>query len=123
MEFKDRLHQLRTENRLTMQELGDKVGLGKEAIYKYEKGIVVNPKRELIARLAKVFNVSPSYLLCLSDDRYSVAEHFSQSEMNLIILFRKLNADGQDFVFEQINYALGKDFYVKKEEPKAVSLS
>ena len=120
MEFKDRLHQLRTENRMTLQELGEKVGLGKEAIYKYEKGIVVNPKRDLIAKLAKALNVSPSYLLCLSDDRYSTSENLSQSEKNLIILFRKLNEDGQDFVFEQINYALSKDFYVKKEEPKAV---
>ena len=121
MEFKDRLHALRIENHMTLQELGDKVGLGREAIYKYEKGIVVNPKRDLISKLAKVFNVSPSYLLCLSDSRYSASEGFSQTEMNLIVLFRKLNGDGQDFVFEQINYALNKSFYVKKEEPKEVS--
>ena len=120
MEFKDRLRALRIENRLTLQELGDKVGLGKEAIYKYEKGIVVNPKRDLIAKLAKLFNVSPCYLLCLSDDRYSATEGFTKNEMNLIILFRKLNADGQNFVFEQIDYALGKSFFVKKEESKAV---
>ena len=122
MEFKDRLHALRIENHLTLQELGEKVGLGKEAIYKYEKGLVVNPKRDLVAKLAKIFNVSPCYMLCLSDDRYSESDKFTQAEMNVIILFRKLNADGQDFVIEQINYALGKDFYVKKEEPKAVSL-
>ena len=121
MEFKDRLHELRTERHMTLQELGDKVGLGKEAIYKYEKGIVVNPKRDLISRLATVFGVSPCYLLCLSDDRRSAPEGFSQAEMNVIILFRKLNGDGQDFIMEQINYALGKEFYVKKEEPKAVS--
>ena len=121
MEFKDRLHELRIENHMTLQELGNRVGLGKEAIYKYEKGIVVNPKRDLISRLAKVFNVSPSYLLCLSDSRYSASEGFSQTEMNLIILFRKLNGDGQDFIFEQINYAIGKEFYLKKEEQKAFS--
>ena len=67
MEFKDRLRKLRTENNMTLQELGDKVGLGREAIYKYEKGIVVNPKRDFIAKLAKIFNVSPSYLLGFED--------------------------------------------------------
>lgn len=122
MEFKDRLRNLRIEKHLTQQELGLKVGLKKEAIYKYEKGIVVNPKRDLIAKLSKVFDVSPCYLLCLSDERSAPLKDFTQDEINLIILFRKLNADGQDFVFEQVNYALGKPFYVKKEEPKVVSI-
>jgi len=122
MEFKDRLRELRTENHMTLQELGDKVGLGKEAIYKYESGRVVNPKRDIVAKLAKIFNVSPCYLLCLSDDKVNLSDKLTQEELNLIVLFRKLNADGQDFVFEQVNYALGKEFYVKKEEQKAVSI-
>ena len=63
MEFKDVLRQQRIAHGLTQQELGEKVGLKKEAIYKYEKGIVVNPKRSLIEKLAIIFNVSPSYLL------------------------------------------------------------
>lgn len=122
MEFKDRLRNLRIENHLTQQELGAKAGLKKEAIYKYEKGIVVNPKRDVVALLASALNVSPCYLLCLSEERNTSLKDFSQEEKNLIILFRKLNADGQDFVFEQVNYALGKEFYVKKEEQKAVSI-
>lgn len=68
MEFKDILRQQRIAHGLTQQELGEKVGLKKEAIYKYEKGIVVNPKRSLIAKLAKIFNVSPSYLLGITED-------------------------------------------------------
>ena len=48
MEFKDILRKLRTEKGMTQEELGKMVGLKKEAIYKYEKGIVVNPKQKLI---------------------------------------------------------------------------
>lgn len=62
MEFKDILRQQRIAHNLTQQELGALVGLKKEAIYKYEKGIVVNPKRSLIEKLARIFGISPSYL-------------------------------------------------------------
>lgn len=70
MEFKDRLKELRLSKGWTQEELAEKVGLQKAAIYKYEAGLVVNPKRNLIATLAKIFDVSPSYLLCLEDDGY-----------------------------------------------------
>ena len=39
MEFKDVLRKLRTEKGMTQEELGKMVGLKREAIYKYEKGI------------------------------------------------------------------------------------
>lgn len=71
MEFKDVLRQQRIAHGLTQQELGNMVGLKKEAIYKYEKGIVVNPKRSLIEKLAKIFSISPSYLLGISDSESS----------------------------------------------------
>jgi len=71
MEFKDILRQQRIAHNLTQQELGALVGLKKEAIYKYEKGIVVNPKRSLIEKLARIFGISPSYLLGISDNEPS----------------------------------------------------
>ena len=71
MEFKDILRQQRIAHGLTQQELGNMVGLKKEAIYKYEKGLVVNPKRPLIGKLAKIFGISPSYLLGIEDNESS----------------------------------------------------
>ena len=71
MEFKDILRQQRIAHNLTQQELGALVGLKKEAIYKYEKGIVVNPKRSLIEKLARIFGISPSYLLGINDNESS----------------------------------------------------
>lgn len=71
MEFKDILRQQRIAHNLTQQELGALVGLKKEAIYKYEKGIVVNPKRSLIEKLARIFGISPSYLLGINDNEPS----------------------------------------------------
>lgn len=68
MDFKDRLRDLRLSRRLTLQQVADYVGLQKAAIYKYEHGLTVNPKRSLIEKLAVLFQVSPSYLLGINDD-------------------------------------------------------
>lgn len=67
MEFKDILRKLRTEKGLTLQQVADYVGLQKAAIYKYEHGLIENPKRSLIEKLATLFQVSPSYLLGIAD--------------------------------------------------------
>lgn len=51
---------------LTQAELGLKIGVTKATINKYEYG-TVNFTRARIEQLAKVFNVSPSYLLGWDD--------------------------------------------------------
>ena len=119
MEFKDILRKLRTENEMTQEELGRRVGLKKEAIYKYEKGIVVNPKRSLIAKLAKIFNVSPSYLLCIDD---SGENGFTDEELLLIAEFRKLNTDGKAAALGVVHAYTLMDVYIKKEELKDASM-
>lgn len=68
MDFKDRLRDLRLSRGLTLQQVADYVGLQKAAIYKYEHGLTVNPKRSLIEKLAVLFQVSPSYLLGINAD-------------------------------------------------------
>lgn len=59
----DLIKKLRTDNGMTLEELGDKVGVGKSTVRKWENGMIANMKRDKIAKIAKVFGVSPSYLL------------------------------------------------------------
>ena len=68
MEFKDILKQQRIAHGYTQEELGKMVGLQKAAIYKYENGLLINPKRTLIKQLAEIFGVSPSYMMGIEDD-------------------------------------------------------
>lgn len=67
MEFKDILKQQRIAHGYTQEELGKMVGLQKAAIYKYENGLLINPKRSLIQKLAEIFNVSPAYMMGIDD--------------------------------------------------------
>lgn len=62
MEFKDQLRKLRLERGYSGEELGKMIGVSKAAIGNYESGYR-RPRLEHIYLLAKVFNVSPAYLL------------------------------------------------------------
>ena len=63
MGMAERIKEKRIELGLTQEELGEKLGLQKSAIAKYENGRVENIKRSVIADMAKIFNCSPTYLM------------------------------------------------------------
>ena len=58
-----RIHNKRREFDLTLEELGKKLGVQKSAISKWEKGEVVNIKREYIDKMSEIFGVSPQWLM------------------------------------------------------------
>lgn len=58
-----RIKELRTLLGLSQEELGNRIGVQRAAINKYEKGTVTNIPIENIERLAMVFDVSPTYLV------------------------------------------------------------
>ena len=63
MDIGQKIHQLRVEKGMTLEELGNKVGVGKSTIRKWEIGMIENMKRDKIAKLAEALEVSPGYLL------------------------------------------------------------
>lgn len=68
MTIGERIKYLRLQKKMTQEELGNKVGVGKQAIYKYETGLVTNLKQNVIAKLASALDVSPSYLMGWEDE-------------------------------------------------------
>lgn len=63
MTIGERIKGLRTEANLTQEELGEKLGVKKAAIQKYENGGIVNLKVQTIKQLSEVFSVPPSYIM------------------------------------------------------------
>lgn len=63
MTFAERLKQLRKEQGLTLKEVADAVGVEKATVFKWERGIIVNVRHDKIHMLAKLFNVTPTFLL------------------------------------------------------------
>ena len=62
-----RIREKRRELDLTLEELGEKLGVQKSAISKWEKGEVLNIKREYISKMAGIFGVSPAWLMGLDN--------------------------------------------------------
>lgn len=63
MEIGKRIKMLRNSIGLTQDELGEKLGVKKAAIQKYESGGIINLKIETINKLAEVFEVTPAYIM------------------------------------------------------------
>ncbi len=68
MTMGERIRSLRMANNMTQEELGNKLGLQKSAIAKYEAGRVENLKSSTIKKMAAVFQVEPSYIMGLEKD-------------------------------------------------------
>ena len=63
MELKDILRTKRTEHKLTLEEIGNAVGVSKATVKRWESGEIKNLRRDKIAKLAKILEVSPSLLI------------------------------------------------------------
>ena len=60
--FPETLRKLRKEQKLTQEQLADKLYISSSAISQYETGRT-NPSRETLNRIAEYFSVSPDYLM------------------------------------------------------------
>lgn len=58
-----RIHQKRKEMGLSLEELGDKLGVSRQCVSKWENSGVKNIDRDHIAKMAQIFHVSPSWLM------------------------------------------------------------
>ena len=63
----ERIKRLRKATDLTQGELAARIGVKKAAIQKYENGSIRDIPRVRVERMAAIFEVSPSYLLCFDD--------------------------------------------------------
>lgn len=58
----ERIRELRIKNQMTLDDVARHLGVGRQAIYKYEQGTVTNIPLENIVKMSDLFNVSPQYL-------------------------------------------------------------
>jgi repressor LexA len=67
MDMGDRIKNLREENRMTLEEVGRIVGVGKSTVRKWETGEIANMRRDKIAKLAEALHTTPGYLMGWTD--------------------------------------------------------
>ena len=88
MEMGKRIKELRIAAGLSQEELGERLGLGKSAIAKYENGRVTNIKQTTIKKLSEIFMCKPSYIMGFEDipdgDNYKVITPSESVTINIL---------------------------------------
>ena len=68
----ERIRELRQRQHLTLDDVARHLGIGRQAVYKYEQGTVTNIPLENLEKMAALFGVTPDYLAGWTDDNPSV---------------------------------------------------
>lgn len=63
MDIGDKIKQLREQKGMTLEELGNKVGVGKSTVRKWETGMIANMRRDKIKKVADALDTSPEFLM------------------------------------------------------------
>ena len=63
MNMGERIKYLRLKNKLTQTDIADYIGTNKQAVFKYENGIIKNIPLDKIEKIAEILHVSPAYLV------------------------------------------------------------
>lgn len=58
----------REQQHMTLEELGNKVGVGKSTVRKWENGMIANMRRDKISKIANALCISPAYLMGWTDN-------------------------------------------------------
>jgi transcriptional regulator with XRE-family HTH domain len=94
-----KLYNRRKELGLTLEEVGDIVGVSKSTVRKWETGYIENMKRDKIALLAKALQTTPLYIMGIKD--VVVSEEpisFTKSEKELVHKYRNIDDKGKHTV-------------------------
>lgn len=110
----NRIKELRLSRHMTLEEVGNMVGVGKSTVRKWENGIIENMKRDKIASLAKALGVSPSYLMGW-DEQTAATPDLTDNEKAVLDYFSMLNDYGQEEALNHMEYLASQDRYIKKQ--------
>lgn len=104
----ERIFSRRKELGLTMEELGNKVGVQKSAVNKWEKGIVENMKQSTIVALAKALECSPVWLCGFFDDDVQAPSpaYQGKKDAELLLKIHQLNAQNRTIIETTIDAML-----------------
>lgn len=106
-----RIRELRTLSGLSQEELGNRVGVQRAAINKYEVGSVTNIPIATIEKMAMVFDVSPTYIVGWTEANSNplaaevkvirgVKTFFGVDAVDLLETYMSLSKDGKKRVCE-----------------------
>lgn len=129
MELSEKIYMLRKERGLTLEQVGNYVGVGKSTVRKWENGMIENMRRDKISKLAQCFCVSPSYLMGWENDENKSAgtepSHtlpaLSEEDEAMLNTYLELSDDSKRVVRYTVNmYAKSENINIDSFEKRSV---
>jgi repressor LexA len=96
-----RIKDLRLEKGLTLEQVGNLVGVGKSTVRKWETGMIANMKRDKIASLAQALGTTPAYLM-------GWKETTNNEQNKLISLIEQLTDEETEELSNFVDYLISK---------------
>lgn len=83
MNFGDKLKSLRTAQKMTQQQLGERIGVAKSIVSYYESGDRY-PSYDVLVRIAHVFHTTTDYLLDIAKDNVVDVTGLSEEDIAVV---------------------------------------
>ena len=108
----------RLEKRLTLEQVGEIVGVGKSTVRKWENEMIENMGRDKIVALSKALDISPLDILGIDKPQESTTKQildsvFSKLEeprQDKVVAYAKSELDDQNKVMEIADYQTEKEY-------------
>ena len=108
----------RLEKKLTLEQVGEMVGVGKSTVRKWENGMIENMGRDKIVALSKALNVSPLDILGIDKPKESTAkaildnvfDELKEKRQLKVVEYAKSELDDQNKVVEISDYQAEKEY-------------
>ena len=79
MNIGEKIKALREQRRMTLEDVARALSVGRATIFKYETGKITNIASEKIEQMARLFSVSPAYLMGW-EDSYEIDKRAIEEE-------------------------------------------
>lgn len=114
-----RVKQLREERNISQLNLAVRIGVSQQTISKIEMGTCI-PKVDVIIDIAKYFNVSLEYLLCMSENRRILenqifADCILEKNYDFLLDYQELSRANQEIINVLLRYLLKVQFNGRSE--------
>lgn len=114
----NRLYQRRKELGLTLEEVGNVVGVSKSTVRKWETGYIENMKRDKIALLAKALQTTPLFIMGIENQPVQTLEQtpkFTKIELELLLKYNSIDDKGKHTVNTVLDMEYARCNKSKKE--------
>lgn len=81
MEMGQKIYNLRIQKGLTLEELGNMVGVGKSTVRKWENGMIANMKRDKILKVSEALDTTPAYLMGWEEEKNTFLDNVYPIEL------------------------------------------